>query len=404
MPTALQSIIPKTLGVRFRTRRGGTSLPHTNVPIYSYAVNGAGSVLTQSSSNTPYVIYNFDTSYLFSLIAPAGADLPAGVGGTLVLRDTALALYDPSQMVPYTNLTNLAALAKQIAVDWLAWRLQAVDDNDNGAFDQVYNGVIDPTPSGALDSIEWTYTHFDQSTRVKSPAWGGDPREFQHQDGTVGSATWQGWDRTPGVLQDIPGAASGFSYSGLLTLERGRLFSKYDHTNTLNCGCGSSSVPTDGFCFPNPGPATLNLTCTYPASPGPTIIVGDGAGGGVNLGVDGSGSFSDTLTFSATKPASFPPYVDNNVYIGSGSYTASFVDYIGTTHTGVSVRLAFICDGSGNPVSGDFCVAVFTGGINEGADLFAQSKGQIGNMHSPPTASLVQYKRNSNTLICTVFS
>jgi hypothetical protein len=207
MPTAQAPLLPSRIAVVFPARRCGTGIwPDGDWP------------RTYTATVT---------------LAQAGFPDLAGTPGTLTLRDTAVALY-ATPAGPATNKANLDALALRIATDLVRWR--------SAGLDLVYNGVVAPGASGLADVVEFTYLHRDQSTRVASRPWGGEPAEYGHQDGTAAGCQAQAGgdpndDRAPRVLVDIPGGTGTASLRGEILLHDGRLFKSFLGTKLLGCGC-----------------------------------------------------------------------------------------------------------------------------------------------------------------------
>ncbi len=115
------------------------------------------------------------TTDLSSLTFPiANNGTPIGKG-TLVLKDTAEALFTVGSMNP-TNQAALNDLCQQIAQDFVDWR--------SIEFDQTLNGILAVTPSGCgiLDTIEWTFTQETPQTRIITSPFHSEPEEFQHND------------------------------------------------------------------------------------------------------------------------------------------------------------------------------------------------------------------------------
>lgn len=155
MATDLSPILPASVSVFYRGRRC-SGLPSDTVPTYyKSTVNLSTITFTNNAVKA----------------APKGV-----TGAAYIVHDAAVALYTVGVGNP-SNQTNLDNLAKRIAQDFYDWR--------SVSFDQVYSFVINPAPCGFNDIIEWTYTHEDQATRVRTRPWGGEPEEYQHQDSTV---------------------------------------------------------------------------------------------------------------------------------------------------------------------------------------------------------------------------
>lgn len=155
--------------------------------------------------------------------------VPLGTSGTTwTFRDTALALYSTPGGPP-SNQAAIDALAKQLAQDAIDFLSQS--------FDIVYNGVAAVPPNALVDILELDYGPDDLTTRIRSAPFNGAPVEYQHWDSSISGC--QADDRSPGLLVDIPGAGSGSSMQGVLSLEDGRLVMTYDNLASIGCGCNA---------------------------------------------------------------------------------------------------------------------------------------------------------------------
>ncbi len=208
------------------------SLP-TNVQV-RYQVRRCIGPLTDTTLPTWWL----STVPLSSLTLPIPAvDQGNPVGrGTLVLKDTALAMFSVGSMAPSNQIT-LNALTQQIAQDYVNFRSME--------FDQTYNGILAITPSGnaILDLIEWSMTTSQVQTRIFTSPWNSTAEEFQHNDPANINCQASGNMGIP-VSQAPCVAAYGplaFCASGGLRipvynicLEDGRLFQTYQRTDVIS--------------------------------------------------------------------------------------------------------------------------------------------------------------------------
>jgi len=105
---------------------------------------------------------------------------PGTAGSTHIFHDTCLALFTVGNPTP-TNSNALNNVAAQLGQDFIDYRSES--------FDIVLNGICAMGECGLYDVIEWRYDGQDQTTRVQSQPLGGEPEEFQHQDGAISGCT-----------------------------------------------------------------------------------------------------------------------------------------------------------------------------------------------------------------------
>lgn len=251
---------------------------------------------------------------------------PLGITGTTkTFRDTALALYSTAGG-PASNKATLDALAKQTATDFFDWQSQS--------FDIVYNGVAAVPPNALVDLLELCYSIDDLRTRIQSQSWSSEVETLQRQDPAISACHAD--DRNPGVLLDVPGAASGSSMQAVLALEDGRLTLAYDNTTTLACSCTT--------------PACGSICVQVTGCP-PTLLA------------------SPAIITGASVTVSIQPLASIAVGAGGSSYTSPPTVVIATTNgvggTAVAVLVGGVVDHIDVLTGGGYSIAPlisFTGG------------------------------------------
>jgi PKD repeat protein len=159
----------KQLAATYAKQAGGTfTLDKSQKPDMAALVPSSVSVNFPLCDGTAYSISTTLTS--LQLQQYGGI---TGYNGSQLITDVAVANGKPP-----SNLTELTALAKQIATDWYLWQLSAVDIN--------YNGIVPLAPDGLTDAV-WQYSSWDVSTRSQRGAW-NDLTEFLGHASTFGSA------------------------------------------------------------------------------------------------------------------------------------------------------------------------------------------------------------------------
>jgi hypothetical protein len=203
------SNLPEKISVRFETRRCWTS------PLSAY----------------PPEFYVSTVNITDDGVLPSGL-AATGYAGELMFLDTAVALYtDSTPGADPSNKDLLDALAKQVAVDFYAWRYFQVD--------RTYKGVLALDMLGYYDKVIIDYFMDDATTRVIGPPL-EDSKLLNHWDPATGTSCVDfshGHTAVPWVEVYGPPASCSSGHLTLsvyrLTIEAGRLVKTFVRTETI---------------------------------------------------------------------------------------------------------------------------------------------------------------------------
>jgi hypothetical protein len=210
--------------------------------------------------------------------------------GTVWIHDSAVATYTGGASP--TNQTELDALAQKIATDWYRWAV--------GDLDIRYPGLVNWTPDGLSDRVEWTYRAGDVSTRVIRGTW-----------------DW--------LVEDMFHAGSGTPYSIPASQPIPFTVEELDGAPSVTPCYRVQLDSADGFAVTNPSTGVARIDWTPPATV-PTL-----AGDQTWTGDNTYGSGSDTLYVSGSSVTYNSG--STTTYKGTSTYTST---YAGTYQSGSS--------------------------------------------------------------------